>query len=125
MAFNAVLIEFPTRESVADDLAELMSVLGETCSYELFQDRVLNVAPNTPICHFLERQAMLDLLRLFIRGALLVYDIESEISEIAIIGSGVRKNIGKEASDKLSKCRLADITGNDVMGNQVLHENGA
>ncbi|KAF9426711.1 hypothetical protein BGZ76_002643 [Entomortierella beljakovae] len=139
-AFNAVLVDFPTCEGVPDDLEELELLFGDTCSYEQLQDRVFNVAPNTPIRrfmfrildsysryfpkhkdipHLLERQAMFDLLCPFIRGALLVYNIESDLSEIAIIGSGVRKNIGKEASDKLSRCRLADITGNDGMGNQV------
>jgi len=38
---------------------------------------------------------MFDLLCPFIRGALLIYDIESDLSEIAIIGSGVRKYIEK------------------------------
>ncbi|KAG0049190.1 hypothetical protein BGZ83_005993 [Gryganskiella cystojenkinii] len=139
-AFGAIIADFPTNDSVVDELVELTSALGETCSFEQFQDRVFNVPPNTPIRrfifrildsysryfpkhkdvpHLLERQAMFDLLCPFIRGALLVYDIESDISEIAIVGSGVRKNLGKEALDKLSKCRLADITGNDGMGHQV------
>ncbi|GJJ79221.1 hypothetical protein EMPS_11581 [Entomortierella parvispora] len=139
--FSAVLSDFPKFESDSEELVELTLALGGVCSYEQFRDRVFNDAPNTPIrrflfrivdCysryfpkhmdipHLLERQAMFDLLCPFIRGALLVYDVESDVSEIAIIGSGQRKNFGKDASDKQSKCRRADITGNDGMGNQVL-----
>jgi hypothetical protein len=113
---------------------ELKSLLGDVCTYEAFQERVFNIAPNTPIRRFLfrildaysryfpkhkdiprllERQAMFDLLCPFIRGALLVYDVKSDISGIPILGSGVRRNIGKEESDKLSRCLLADITGDD------------
>ncbi|KAG0283761.1 hypothetical protein BGZ97_008419, partial [Linnemannia gamsii] len=90
-------------------IMELKSLLGDVCTYEAFQERVFNIAPNTPIRRFLfrildaysryfpkhkdiprllERQAMFDLLCPFIRGALLVYDVKSDISEIPILGSG-------------------------------------
>ena len=139
-AFSAVINDLPKFESDSEELVELTLALEDVCSYEQLRDRVFNVAPNTPIrrflfrivdCysryfpkhmdipHLLERQAMFDLLCPFIRGALMVYNVESDVSEVAIIGSGMRKNFGKDASDKQSKCRLADITGNDGMGNQV------
>ncbi|KAF9107300.1 hypothetical protein BGX27_008795 [Mortierella sp. AM989] len=140
IVFDAVITDLPSLANESNEITELTSLLGDVCTYEAFQDRVFNIAPNTPIRRFLfrildaysryfpkhkdiprllERQAMFDLLCPFIRGALLVYDVKSDISEIPILGSGIRRNIGKEESDKLSRCLLADITGDDSAGNQV------
>ncbi|KAF9083123.1 hypothetical protein BGX27_004247, partial [Mortierella sp. AM989] len=138
--FNALVADFPKSEPEPQELEELTLLLGATCTYEELRDRVFNTPPNTPVRRFLfriidsysryfpnhkdvpsllERQAMFDLLCPFTRSALLVYDIESDVSEIPIVGSGLRKNSGKDASEKLSRCRLADITANDRVGIQV------
>ncbi|KAF9427248.1 hypothetical protein BGZ94_005230 [Podila epigama] len=135
--FRAIMSDFPTSDNVPTEVDELSSLLGLSCSYEVLRDRVFATPPNTPIRRFLfkiiesysryfprhndvpslmERQAMFDLLCPFIRSALFVYEVESVLSEIPIVGSGLRKNSSKDPSDKLSKCRLADITGEDRVG---------
>lgn len=44
-SFNAVLNDFPTCESAPNELVELMSALGDICSYEQFQAAIAKEIP--------------------------------------------------------------------------------
>src|SRR5690554_5172466 len=66
-----------------------------------------------------ERQGMIDIICPFIRGALDVFDIRTNVSEIAITGTGQRKNQGKGYGQKLERYLKADIIGEDTEGNQI------
>ncbi|KAF9563173.1 hypothetical protein EC968_004981 [Mortierella alpina] len=137
---HVIIKDLPKLTNEFIEMQELDSLLGEQCSYEALQDKVFNTPPNTDVRRFLfrvvdsysryfskcsdipktsERQVTFDLLSPFIRGALQVFDVESDLGEIAIIGTGERRNANRDLADKLDKCKRADITGKDTRGNQV------
>ncbi|KAI7818500.1 hypothetical protein BC939DRAFT_522088 [Gamsiella multidivaricata] len=140
--FDVAMKDFPEITEDFPELHELKQLLKDDSEYDFddFMNKLCNLAPNTPVRRFVqgalssfanyfprhdivpdieEKQGTFDLVCPFVRGALNPFVIESRISEIAIAGNGERKNGSKDYSEKMEKCRRADLTAEDTEGNQI------
>ncbi|KAF9409258.1 hypothetical protein BGZ76_005709, partial [Entomortierella beljakovae] len=48
-AFDTTIADLPVLADESCEISELTSLLGDVSTYEVFQERVFNIAPNTPI----------------------------------------------------------------------------
>ncbi|KAF8933202.1 hypothetical protein BGZ58_006507 [Dissophora ornata] len=109
--FDVILKDIPSLSGNLE-MKELDELLDEQRSYEELQDKVFNTPPNTPVRRFLFR--VVDSYSRYFPKHSYIPRIE-----IAIIGTGERRNASMDPTDKMKKCKRADITGNDTRGNQV------
>ncbi|KAF9397541.1 hypothetical protein BGX21_008750 [Mortierella sp. AD011] len=136
--YTEAMEDMPTLDFGLEEIKELKIIMEPECSFEELRDRVYGIPLNTPVRRYLyvpeleEKQGMFDVICPFVRGALRVFGVPSNISEIAIVATGERRNFDQKYEDRLQNCKRADIVAADKDGIQIflaecamLHETDA
>ncbi|KAG0329810.1 hypothetical protein BG004_002239 [Podila humilis] len=139
--YNMVMADAPTLPRNFPELEELKELIGDKSTFLSLQELVYNVPLNTKVRRFVyagvqgyskyfprnthlpdkdERQLMIDIIDPVLQGALDVFDISRDVSEIAILGSGERRNYVKNPTEKIDRCKRADFVGYDNGDRQLL-----
>ena len=139
--YELAMLDSPTLPSSFKELQELDELMGNKKSFHELQDLVYNTLPNTKVRRYLygsvqgfskyfprhphlpdkdERQLMFDVLDAVFQGAFDVFDMARDVSEVAIIASGERKNMERQPSDKIERCKRADFVAYDNCDRQLV-----
>ncbi|KAF8979083.1 hypothetical protein BGZ46_005823 [Entomortierella lignicola] len=123
--------DMPTLDFGLEEIKELKIIMEPECSFEELRDRIYELPLNTPVRRYLygviesyssrmiRKQGMFDVICPFVRGALRVFGVPSNISEIAIMATGERRNFDQNYEDRLQSCKRADIVAADKDGIQI------
>ncbi|KAF9346497.1 hypothetical protein BGX34_003852 [Mortierella sp. NVP85] len=139
--YGLVESDAPTLPDSFAELVELNELISGKSSFQALQDLVYSIPLNTKVRRFLyasvqgyakyfprhshlpdkdERQLMIDVVDPVLQGAFDVFDMSRNVSEVAIVGSGERRNLEKTSTEKIDRCKRADFVGYDHYGRQIV-----
>lgn len=139
--YDLVLLDAPALPDSFAELDELSELMGNRTSFQELQDLIYSIPLNTKARRFLygsvqgfakyfprhthlpdkdERQLMIDLVDPVLQGAFDVFGMSRDVSEVAIVGSGERRNLEKQPSEKIDRCKRADFVAYDNCGRQLV-----
>ncbi|KAF9993592.1 hypothetical protein BGZ79_001718 [Entomortierella chlamydospora] len=138
--YTEAMEDMPTLDFGLEEIKELKIIMEPECSFEELRDRIYGMPLDTPVRRYVygviesyaaffddnsvvpeleEKQGMFDVICPFVRGAFRVFRVPSNISEIAIMATGERRNFNQNYEDRLRNCKRADIVAADKDGIQI------
>ncbi|KAF9569995.1 hypothetical protein EC968_002354 [Mortierella alpina] len=109
--YDLVVQEAPTLPGTFAELGELNELIHDKSSFQELCDLVYNILLNTKF--------MFNVVDRVLRGAFDDLGMSRDTSEVAIHGSGERRNSVKDLTEKTDRCNTADIVGYDSSGGQM------
>ncbi|KAF9202378.1 hypothetical protein BGZ49_007447 [Haplosporangium sp. Z 27] len=129
--YTEAMEDMPTLDFGLEEIKELKIIMEPECSlrsletgFTSYLSILLSVDIYTELLSHIvpeleEKQGMFDVICPFVRGALRVFGVPSNISEIAIMATGERRNFDQNYEDRLQSCKRADIVAADKDGIQI------